>query len=481
MKISLILSVCLSGAAMAQSAGTFTATASMITPRFGHTATLLPSGKVLIAGGYLICSVGTPCVGANSAELYDPITGLFTATGAMSTVGPTGGVLLPNGKVLFAGSYPTGALASIELYDPSSGDFKIAGTAATLALVASATLLNDGKVLLTGMNRGGSAAEIYDPLLEAFSPITNWPTDTGWVSTLSVLVDGRVLLDYFAVYDPAASTFTKVPGWSPLLFNDAPSAALLQDGRVLLTGGNTDGGDVNWAELFDPKSGGFFTTGSMSSVRDVHTANLLPDGTILIAGGATTYNSTTRSLLVTSSAELYDPATGTFSVTGSMATSRHSHAAVLLNNGRVLVTGGQLSSPPDGPTRSFVGSSGAEIYTPAVLIPAPVLFSLSGDGRGQGAIWHAMTGQAASADNPAIAGEALSMYTTSLVNGGVMPPQVAVGGRFAEVLFFGSAPSYPGYYQVNFRVPNGIAPGTAVPVRLNYFGRPSNTVTIAVQ
>ena len=111
--------------------------------------------------------------------------------------------------------------------------------------------------------------------------------------------------------------------------------------------------------------------------------------------------------------------------------------------------------------------SSAERYTPAVVVPAPVLFALSGDGLGQGAIWHAATGQIASADNPAIAGEALSMYTTGLIDGGVIPPQVAVGGRLALAQ--------------DFRVPSGVAPGTAIPVRLTYLGRPSNAVSIGVQ
>lgn len=112
---------------------------------------------------------------------------------------------------------------------------------------------------------------------------------------------------------------------------------------------------------------------------------------------------------------------------------------------------------------------------------APLLFSLSGDGKGQGAIWHAATGQAASPEVPAIAGEVLAMYTTNLGGGSVIPPQVAIGGRFAEILFFGDAPGYPGFYQVNVRVPERVPAGSAVPIRLSYLGRWSNEVTISVR
>ena len=128
---------------------------------------------------------------------------------------------------------------------------------------------------------------------------------------------------------------------------------------------------------------------------------------------------------------------------GVMTPPRFSHAAVVLNNGQVLLTGGATLSGPEGANNSVTAISSAELYTPNVLVPAPALFSLSGDG--QGAIWHADTGKIASSDQPATAGDALSMYTTSLAQGGVIPPQVTIGGRLAQVLYVGGAPGYPGY------------------------------------
>jgi hypothetical protein len=458
----------------AQIPGTFAATGSMITARFRHTATVLPGGKVLIAGGNISCALGSPCIPATNGELYDPASGVFSALGTMNTIQPVGGILLSNGKVLFAEGYTAGARARIELFDPSNGEFRIAGASTSLRAVSSAALLNDGRVFMTG----GGGAEIYDPVANAFTPITTWPVNIEYAEVLAVLPDNRVLLDTPAVFDPVSGTLTKQGPWA---FNDTPPANLLMDGIVLVTGGNTDGGNVNWANLFAAPDGTFSRTGNMSYVRDAHTSTLLPSGEVLVAGGATSYNPTTRADNVTDSAEIYDPATGTFSLTGSMTTPRLGHTGVLLNDGRVLITGGQQTSPPEGMLRFFDGISNAELYTPAKLIPAPVLFSLSGDGYGQGAIWHASTGEIASTRSPASAGEILSMYTTSLTENGVIAPQVSVDGRAAQLLYFGVAPGYPGYYQVNFRVPGGISPGSAVPVRLTYLGRPSNETTIAVQ
>ena len=464
----------------AQADGTFHATGAMIVARARHTATLLPDGRVLIAGGEN--SSGALA----SAELYDPRTGTFTATGNM-TAARTGqtATLLPNGKVLIAGG---SALASAELFDSSTGTFSPTGSMITgqSSFSFSATLLINGKVLITG----NAAPELYDPSTGQFAlagPYGRVYSTFGFGSTATLLPNGKVLFAADSlysnfggeVYDPATNVFSPTGVMVSNIVDR--TATLLVNGRVLLAGGATEESRYKQAELYDPASGAFSATADMTEPRNDHTAVVLGDGKMLITGGegwGTMGGSCCWFLGSLASAELYDTSTGSFSSTGSMTARRELHTATVLNDGRALITGGLYY----GGIGAFYGSlSSAEIYTPATPVVAPMLFSLSGDGQGQAAIWNAITGDIASSGSPVAAGDAVSLYTTSLASGGAIPPQVSIGGRLSEILYFGDAPGYPGYFQVNVRVPSGVAPGQNVAVGLSYLGRSSNRLTIAVQ
>jgi hypothetical protein len=479
--------------ALAQSPGTFTPAGNLSVPREFHTASLLTNGKVLIAGGF---SFGSGLFSTwASAEIYDPANGSFTATGDMnSTRHMHTATLLPNGKVLVAGGcFKNGGpgQASAELYDPATATFRSTGSMTTPRCLHTATLLNNGKVLIAG----GSAlqtAEIYDPSTGTFNA-TGDMTEPG-ADTATLLPDGKVLLtrsvqffeeNHADLYDPATGTFTRTAdiidystkGQSPLAIpGQEPTAVLLTNGKVLIAGGAQGDFYSASAEIYDPASGAFSATGEMTAgIGYWQAAALLPEGKVLITGESPGRDGT---------AELYDPVAGAFSAPFD-AQSQEGHAATLLPDGTVLLSGGWVLC---GATPIGVGPPGCggtlasgQIYHPGVLVPAPQLFSMSGDGKGQGAIWHATTGEIALPGSPAVAGEDLSMYTTSLADGGAIPPQVAIGGLLAEVVYFGDAPGYPGYNQVNVRVPGGVAPGSTVTVRLNYLGRPSNEVTLAVR
>jgi hypothetical protein len=323
-------------------------------------------------------------------------------------------------------------------------------------------------------------AEVYDPAIGAFTATGPYRAtgECDFCAPSTLLADSRVLFpeqNQAQLYDSASGIFTLTGG----MLQGYTAAALLMNGKVLFAGG-VDISRFAHAGLYDPAAGDFSPTGSMGSIRVWHTLTLLPGGEVLAAGGETDRCSGDICMFAgsASTAELYDPTSGTFSPTGSMAQARETHTATVLNDGRVLLAGGVVF----GGVGAFLGATAsAELYTPPVLVPAPKLFSMSADGKGQGAVWHASTGQLASSDAPAIPGEALSMYTTNLTEGGVIPPQVFIGGKSAQILYFGDAPGYPGFNQVNVVVPNGIVPGSAVPVRLSYLGRSSNEVTISVQ
>lgn len=212
-----------------------------------------------------------------------------------------------------------------------------------------------------------------------------------------MLPNGKVLIVWEGaraeIFDPGAGLFTATtnPSFTQEFADGLPTTSLLLNGNVLVAGGADDWGIYASAETYDPSTGTFTATGNMTIGRNGQTATLMPDGSVLMAG-AYLFGGTALS-----SAESYDPVSAGFTATVDMTTPRQGHTATLLNDGRVLIAGGSII-----PT-SFTAT--AELYSSVVLVSAPALFSLSADGHGQGAIWHAATGQVATAGSPAATGE----------------------------------------------------------------------------
>jgi hypothetical protein len=342
--------------------GSFATTGSMTTARALHTATLLGTGKVLVAGGSDCCNWWS------TAELYDPGAASFAPTGSMATArGMHTATLLSDSRVLIAGGSNTnGALATAEMYDPATGTFSSTGNMTTPRSAHTATLLASGKVLITGGDNGGfgSNAELYDPTTGLFTPTGSMTVPRAY-HTATLLSNGRVLvtggigvpgLASAEVYDPSTGIFSltgtmTTPRW-------LHTATLLSTGKVLVAGGFETSGGYNYskasAELYDATNGFFFPTGSMTTPRASHTGTLLQNGKVLVAGGDNCQG--IGGCAVESAAEIYDPSSGTSASTGSMTTARDRHAAALLLSGQVLVSGGA-----DG--NSFLAS--AETYCPA--------------------------------------------------------------------------------------------------------------------
>ncbi len=343
------------------SPGTWAATAGNLTEaRARSTSTLLPDGRVLIAGGGTDINSLAP-QSTNSANLYDPSTGLFTATGSLlaSRFEHTA-TLLASGQVLIAGGEDVADIHDIaDLYDPSTGLFS--ATTNTLGTPRSrhtATLLADGSVLLVGGNGGGAGtAEIYNPSTGLFSPTTGLLVDLRVDHTATRLADGRVLiiggsqdgaLRTAEIYDPGTGLFTATGEMTERRFDH--SATLLSDGRVLVAGGLNEllSGPPDTAEIYDPVTETFGPLLSLTTFQTDHTASLLPDGRVLLAGG-----------LAMESVEFYDPALGTFIRTGDFVEAqRRASSATVLTNGQVLMTGGSVWSNTD------TLLSTAELYTP---------------------------------------------------------------------------------------------------------------------
>jgi Putative Ig domain/Galactose oxidase, central domain len=343
----------------------FTATGSMQTARVSHTATLLGNGKVIVIGG----QGDNGKTALASAELFDPSAGQFTLAGNLMT--PRlfhTATLLQSGKVLVTGGRDVNgnAIAEAELFDPGTGSSTPTGAMNSVRTGHTATLLNDGRVLVAGgfdsSNASLSTAELFDPTTGEFT-LANGPMAAGRADhTATLLSSGKVLVvggspntALGEIFDPASNTFTSTTTkGTEVIFL---TATLLVNGRVLVAGGLVNFVNINHcfslypplsvasASIFDNGSASFLATGDMSSPRAEHTATVLGDGKVLVAGGEDFSARASaclpgQTLKALASAELYDPVHGAFALTSSMITARSRHTATLLANGDVVVIGG---------------------------------------------------------------------------------------------------------------------------------------------
>ena len=280
----------------------------MSVPRSSHTATLLPDGRVLIAGS-------GPEDSQDQTEIYDPASGQFTPGPDMS-VARRGqkAVALEDGRVLiisgFSGLFETHD--SVDIFDPTTDTISPAAPIATARSAFAVTRLADGRVLVTGgaVPARIASAEIYDPVTDSWASAGEMSVSRV-THTSTLLADGRVLI--------------------------ATSAGLFPNLRA-------------FAEIYDPATGDFTPTGNLNVPRHQHTATLILDGTVLIAGGS----SEALGDNLVASVERYDPATGLWTELTAMLRERRFHSASLLADGRVLFVGGL---PSEANTERYITSA----------------------------------------------------------------------------------------------------------------------------
>ena len=308
--------------------------AAMTSERSGHTATLLPNGKVLIAGG--MNGNGNY---HDAVEIFDAAANSFSTGPRMSARSVShSATLLPDGKVLIAGGFNGDYIKNAELYDPATNRFTPTGPLTAPRSDHLAVLLGNGKVLIIGGVGSGytflSTAEIYDPATGRF-------TATGSMTTA----------------------------------REGHTATLLRNGKVLVAGGHKDRREAmtvfSSAELYDPASGKFTPTGDMTIIRHKHAAVLLSNGNVLIAGGSDKRDSRGQY----ASAEIYDSSMGVFRSVGNMNSARYklTSAMVLLKDGRALIAGGSSRVEVYDPSRNTFGLVSGELDTARFFSSATLL------------------------------------------------------------------------------------------------------------
>jgi N-acetylneuraminic acid mutarotase len=343
-------------------------TGNLTTPRQQHTATLLTDGRVLLVGG-LHCTEAEGCIMLSSTNLYDPQRRRWSSAEdtSVARVGHET-VLLPNGQVLVAGGDECdregicNRSASAELFDPASGSWTPTGSLAVPRAGYSLSVLESGQVLAAGGQTCApdftqcvvtASAELYDPDSGAWSPAGDMTAPQA-SHTATVLSDGDVLIaggftcdefggDCHAVsttqrYDPDTNMWFAAAELASARFGH--TATLLGDGRVLVAGGSAGGNPFGSAELFDPQLGTWSPAASMSFTRNFHTATRLTPNKVLVVGGVGEPDGP----FMLDSTEVYFALGDVWRQKATMNVARSSHTATRLLDGTVLVAGGQLSN-----------------------------------------------------------------------------------------------------------------------------------------
>jgi uncharacterized repeat protein (TIGR01451 family) len=334
--------------------GTWKIEPSMVAARDGHTATRLADGRILVAGG-----TGEGGAVLGTAELYEPRRRLWDPAAPMGGARHAHAATeLEDGSVLVAGGFDNSfgvPVASAELYDAGGDSWSPADPMGTARYQAGAVRLGDGRVLVAGGDSASDgphmSAELYDPDPDAWEPTAESMDDKRAALTLTVLDDGKVLaaggyesasletgvvaVNTAEIYDPVLDVWTPTSDLMAVP-RYGHTATRLADGKVLVTGGsNAIGSSLSSAEVFDPLTGEWSTVAPMTGVRLGHAAALLPNGKVLVAGGFVRIANQTLA-----SAEIYDPDTNTWTSAAALRTGRTSHTATLLASGTVLVAGG---------------------------------------------------------------------------------------------------------------------------------------------
>jgi len=352
--------------------GQWSSVPDLVSIRGTTTAVVLKDGKALAIGG------GVGQIPSAAAEIFDSAAGVWKPTGSMNQARRGHqAVLLPDGRVLVAGGIAEGnLLASAEIYDPGSAKWTTTGPMTTPRLGNTLTVLANGNVLATGgtsadtaSGAGGGQTIRPDSTAEVFNVAAGkWTTTAGTMSTprfehtATLLDDGRVLiaggqgppvsgataaLASTEVYDVAVDSFRKSNDLRDARFNH--TAVKLPDRSVLLVGGaGGPNGDISLstAEVFNPSDSSWTSAGTLSASRTGHTATVFSDGRVLVTGGESVTRGNRRSL---SSAEIFSLDKREWRSAGTMNCPRSEASAALLEDGSVLVLAGDFAAPGQQP------------------------------------------------------------------------------------------------------------------------------------